>query len=105
MAFSVSHIFAHNSGMQLISFFGYEITWYIMVALLLIAVLFLIWLKHIVKNESLLHPQMKKKGRFAVGRKLYGLIGLPIHNAQTYFPHTLHTKATGIAVSGFKSFS
>lgn len=53
MAFSVSHIFAHNSGMQLISFFGYEITWYIMVALLLIAVLFLIWLKHIVKNESL----------------------------------------------------
>jgi len=52
MAFSVSHIFAHNSGMQFISFFGYEITWYIMVALLLLAVLFLVWLKHIIKKEN-----------------------------------------------------
>jgi predicted MFS family arabinose efflux permease len=28
MAFSVSHIFAHNSGMRSIANYGFEITWY-----------------------------------------------------------------------------
>ncbi|MCM4160736.1 MFS transporter [Antarcticibacterium flavum] len=30
IAFSISHIFGHNTGMQLISKFGYEFTWYVM---------------------------------------------------------------------------
>lgn len=52
MAFSFAHIFAHNSGMQLISHFGYEITWYIMGGLLMISIVFLIWLRNIIKNEN-----------------------------------------------------
>lgn len=52
MSFSISHIFAHNSGMQLIDHFGYEVTWYIMGGLLMISILFLIWLKNIIKNEK-----------------------------------------------------
>jgi len=52
MSFSFAHIFAHNSGMQLISHFGYEITWYIMGTLLMISILFLIWLRNIIKNET-----------------------------------------------------
>jgi predicted MFS family arabinose efflux permease len=51
MSFSVAHIFAHNSGMHLIDSFGYEVTWYIMGSLLLISVLFLIWLRNILKKE------------------------------------------------------
>ena len=53
MAFSVSHIFAHNSGMQLIEKYGYEVTWYIMGGLLTLSILFLIWLRNIVRKEEL----------------------------------------------------
>ncbi len=28
IAFSISHIFGHNSGMRSIAYFGYELTWY-----------------------------------------------------------------------------
>ncbi len=52
MAFSISHIFAHNSGMQLIDGVGYEMTWYIMGGLLLVSILFFVWLRNIVKAES-----------------------------------------------------
>lgn len=52
MSFSIAHIFAHNSGMQLIDNFGYELTWYIMGALLLVSVLFLVWLRNIIKKEK-----------------------------------------------------
>ncbi|PCI93197.1 MAG: MFS transporter [Flavobacteriales bacterium] len=52
MGFSVSHIFAHNSGMQLINRFGYEVTWYIMGVLLLVSILFFAWLRNIIKNEK-----------------------------------------------------
>jgi predicted MFS family arabinose efflux permease len=52
MGFSVSHIFAHNSGMQLIDKLGYSITWYIMGGLLVASILFLIWLRNILKKES-----------------------------------------------------
>lgn len=47
MAFSVAHILGHNSGLQLIAAFGYEITWYIMTGTLLLASLLFIWLKKI----------------------------------------------------------
>jgi predicted MFS family arabinose efflux permease len=52
MSFSIAHIFAHNSGMQLIDKFGYEATWYIMGSLLVLSILFLIWLRNIVKKEK-----------------------------------------------------
>jgi predicted MFS family arabinose efflux permease len=52
MSFSVAHIFGHNSGMQLINAFGYEITWYIMGGLLIVSILFFMWLKNIVKKEE-----------------------------------------------------
>jgi len=52
MSFSIAHIFAHNSGMQLIAYFGYEITWYIMGGLLLISILFLVWLRNIIRKEK-----------------------------------------------------
>ncbi len=53
MAFSVAHIFAHNSGMQLIANFGYEITWYIMTGLLLVAIVLIIYLRRVIKKESI----------------------------------------------------
>ncbi len=52
MGFSVSHIFAHNSGMQLIDKLGYSITWYIMGGLLMLSILFLVWLRYIVRIEK-----------------------------------------------------
>ncbi len=49
VAFSLAHIVGHNTGMQLVDFFGYETTWYIMtLALMIAAALFLLlkkWLK------------------------------------------------------------
>lgn len=52
IAFSVSHIFGHNSGMQLIDNFGFEITWYTMFGLSLFACMLLFVLKKLLKRES-----------------------------------------------------
>lgn len=52
IAFSVSHIFGHNSGMQLIDNFGFEITWYTMFGLALFACMLLLVLKSLLKKES-----------------------------------------------------
>lgn len=52
IAFSVSHIFGHNTGMQLIGKFGYEFTWNVMIIISLISCAMLIWVFFIVKNEK-----------------------------------------------------
>ena len=52
IAFSVSHIFGHNSGMQLIDNFGFEFTWYTMFALSLFACTLLFILKKLLKREA-----------------------------------------------------
>ncbi len=52
MAFSFGHIFGHNSGMQLVNRFGFNVTWYIMVGALLIAALLIIRLKFMIKKET-----------------------------------------------------
>lgn len=52
MSFSISHIFGHNSGMQLIDAFGYQITWYIMGGFLVLSIFFFIWLRNIIKKEE-----------------------------------------------------
>ncbi|APG60166.1 MFS transporter [Christiangramia salexigens] len=53
IAFSISHIFGHNSGMQLIDRFGFKFTWYTMFGLALLACLLLAYLKYKLKNENL----------------------------------------------------
>ena len=55
MTFSIAHIFGHNSGMQLVAHFGYQATWYLMVVLLLLAIVFLVWLRNIIRKEDLKH--------------------------------------------------
>jgi len=52
MAFSVSHIFGHNSGMQLIDNFGYDFTWYTMMGLAVICILLLLLLKKFLAREA-----------------------------------------------------
>lgn len=47
IAFSISHIFGHNSGMRSIAYFGYEITWYAVGVICLLGILLLLWLKRI----------------------------------------------------------
>lgn len=52
ISFSISHIFGHTSGMQLIDNFGFEMTWYSMMLLALLACFLLLLLKLILKKES-----------------------------------------------------
>lgn len=52
IAFSLSHIFGHNSGMQLISKFGYFFTWNVMITLAVIACALLIYLGVLLKREN-----------------------------------------------------
>lgn len=54
IAFSMSHIFGHNSGMQLIDNIGFDNTWNFMIALSGIGVLFLLMLVRIVKREKVI---------------------------------------------------
>ncbi|MDJ0646424.1 MAG: MFS transporter [Flavobacteriaceae bacterium] len=51
ISFSISHIFAHNAGMQLISNIGYEMTWYLMTFLSMLCILLLWRLNAITKQE------------------------------------------------------
>jgi len=52
IAFSVSHIFGHNSGMQLIDNFGFKFTWFTMMMLSIIACILLFILKKLLQKES-----------------------------------------------------
>ncbi|MCH3884430.1 MDR family MFS transporter [Tenacibaculum aquimarinum] len=52
IAFSLSHIFSHNAGMQMVAKFGYEFTWNVITVLALIGVLVLFWLMRVLKNEK-----------------------------------------------------
>ncbi len=52
IAFSISHIFAHNSGMLSISNFGYEISWYAATAIGLLGILLLLGLKKLMKKTT-----------------------------------------------------
>ena len=51
IAFSLSHIFGHNSGMQLISKFGYFFTWNVMIALAAVACGLLVYVGYLLKKE------------------------------------------------------
>lgn len=52
IAFSISHIFGHNSGMQLISKFDYFFTWNVMIALSGVACGLLLYLRYLLKKEA-----------------------------------------------------
>jgi len=52
MSFSLSHIFGHNSGMQLVNRFDYEVTWIAMVGLCLVAVALLYYIKSKLEAEE-----------------------------------------------------
>ncbi|MDG3581456.1 MFS transporter [Galbibacter pacificus] len=45
IAFSVSHIFGHNSGLQLIDALGFEFTWYVMIFLGVLGSLLVVYLR------------------------------------------------------------
>ena len=52
IAFSLSHIFGHNTGMQLISKFGYIFTWNVMSILAVVACGLLVYLGYLLKKET-----------------------------------------------------
>ncbi len=52
IAFSIGHIFGHNSGMQLIGRFGFDLTWYVMIILCIAACGLLVLAMNMLKNEK-----------------------------------------------------
>lgn len=52
IAFSISHIFGHNSGMQLIGAFGFEFTWNVMTILTIVCVALVMLLRYNLRKEN-----------------------------------------------------
>lgn len=52
IAFSLSHVVSHNSGMHLIEHFGYDATWYVMTAFLAIACVIFLLVKPLIDREK-----------------------------------------------------
>lgn len=52
MAFSLAHILSHNSGLQLIRVYGYEITWYVIASIMLSCILFLFCFKKLTLKTN-----------------------------------------------------
>jgi len=53
IAFSLSHIFSHNVGMQLVAKFGFEITWILITVFAFVGVLILLYLIRVLRKEVL----------------------------------------------------
>lgn len=51
IAFSISHIFGHNSGMQMVDKIGFSSTWSIMAVLSIVGLVFLMVLMSLIKKE------------------------------------------------------
>jgi hypothetical protein len=56
MAFSISHIFAHNLGMRSIASQGYATTWYAAASISLIGILLLLKLSKKIKKTKVVLP-------------------------------------------------
>lgn len=54
IAFSISHVFAHNTGMRSISKLGYDATWYIICFLVVIGILLLYVLKKQIRKSMVI---------------------------------------------------
>ncbi len=51
ISFSLSHIFSHNIGMQMVAKFGFTITWYAITIFACVGVVTLLYLLHVLKKE------------------------------------------------------
>ncbi|HAT66796.1 MAG TPA: MFS transporter, partial [Flavobacteriaceae bacterium] len=51
MSFSFSHIFGHNSGMNLVDSYGYDITWHVFFGVLVLVALLTLWLLKLLKKS------------------------------------------------------
>ncbi len=54
MSFSVSHIFGHNGGMNLVNQLGYRDTWFIILGILVLVAIMTLWLHRKIKKKSIL---------------------------------------------------
>lgn len=52
MSFSFSHIIGHNSGMNLVDTYGFDITWYLLTAVLIIIGILTLWLYKLLKSST-----------------------------------------------------
>lgn len=52
IAFSISHVFSHNAGMQSIYHFGFDMSWYGLVAISIIGIFLLLRLNAVLKKEN-----------------------------------------------------
>ena len=52
IAFSIAHIFGHNSGLQMINSLGFDKTWYIITGVSIVGLLFLWILMQMIKKEK-----------------------------------------------------
>ncbi len=53
IAFSAAHIFGHNSGMQMVDALGFDNTWWIITAMSMVGLFFLLMLIRVVKKEKI----------------------------------------------------
>lgn len=52
ITFAISHVIGHNSGMQLVDNFGFEITWHIITGVMAVSVLILVALRFHIKRQK-----------------------------------------------------
>ena len=52
MAFSFSHIFSAKTGMEVIDRFGFEVNWYLMTGLGLLAFVLMLWLRRTLSLQN-----------------------------------------------------
>ena len=53
ISFSLSHIFSHNVGMQMVDEFGFETTWNAIAVFAMFGVLILLFLLRVLKKEKI----------------------------------------------------
>jgi predicted MFS family arabinose efflux permease len=49
--FSISHIFGHSDGMNLVDQFGFELTWYVMTIIIIFVSALTYWLYYLMKKS------------------------------------------------------
>jgi predicted MFS family arabinose efflux permease len=52
IAFSIAHIFGHNSGLQMINAIGFDATWNIITGISVVGLVFLFVLMRMIKKEK-----------------------------------------------------
>lgn len=52
LAFSIAHIFGHNTGMQLVEHNGFKVAWYVIFGIAILSGIFMLTLRGFIKKES-----------------------------------------------------